>query len=181
MRRDFGGIRQMGMVVRDARAAMLYWAETMGVGPFYVAEKVTFQDYRYRGQPAQSPVVTLGYAQAGDLQIEVIQQHDDAPSGYRDFLLSGREGCQHLSSWFDSRAAFDAAYAAAIAAGATVVHEGSAGGPRFAYLSTIGDTPYGLDFELAEGMLPMVAPARALLTESARTWDGSDPIRPMPG
>ena len=93
----------------------------------------------------------MGYAQAGDLQVEIITQHDDVPSGYLEFLNSGREGCQHVSSWFESHAAFDEAYRAALASGAQVVHEGSAGGPRFAYFSTIGNCAYGLDFELAEG------------------------------
>jgi hypothetical protein len=103
-RRNFGGIRQIGMVVRDPRAAMLYWAEVLGVGPFFVSEDVTFEAYRYRGRPMPSPVVTLGYAQAGDLQIEVIAQHDDTPSCYLEFLASGREGLQHLSSWFQNSA-----------------------------------------------------------------------------
>lgn len=181
MLRNLGGIRQLGMVVRDARKAMLYLAEVHGIGPFYVAERVTFDDYRYYGEAAESPVVTLGYAQSGDLQFEVIEQHDDCSSGYRDFLASGREGLQHLSAWFGNSAAFDKAYADAVSSGARVVHEGNAGGPRFAYLSTIGVMPYGFDFELAEGLLPMVEPSRRLLSEAARDWDGCDPIRKMPG
>jgi hypothetical protein len=33
------------------------------------------------------------------IRCELIQQHNDAPSLFRDFLDSGREGLQHLAFW----------------------------------------------------------------------------------
>jgi len=180
MRWKFGEIRQLGFVVRDAHAAMRYWTQIMGVGPFFVVEGAQFGNYRYRGESAPSPVLTLGYAQAGHLQIEIIAQQNDSPSGYLEFLQSGREGLQHVSSWFDNAAAFDATYRDAAAAGVKVIHEGSAGGPRFAYFATDDGRPDGLSFEIAEGLLPELASVHTLLKEAAQSWDGSNPIRPMP-
>jgi len=51
-----------------------------------------------KGKP--SPVdVSIALANSGALQIELIQQRNDAPSMYRDFLNAGHEGLQHLAYW----------------------------------------------------------------------------------
>ncbi|AMK18483.1 VOC family protein [Sphingobium sp. MI1205] len=176
----FGSVRQLGVVVKDAEAAMLHWGRHMGVGPFFVIEGATFQDYRYRGVPGPSPVCTFGYAQAGDLQVEIIAQTNDAPSGYLDFLASGREGCQHLSSWQASDAEFEAVYAQALSSGAQLMHEGYADGSRFAYFATGEGLPGGLAFEIAVGLRPELLPVHAMLRAANESWDGSDPIRRMP-
>ena len=180
MSRKFGAIRQLGFVVRDPIAAMHYWADTLGVGPFYVMENVTFGDYRYRGQPSPPPLVTLGFAHSDELQIEIIAQHNNAPSGYLDFLASGREGWQHVSSWFGNRHDYDSAYKKALDEGAEVIHEGSMGPARFSYFNTYGESGYGVAFELAEGLIPEFKPLLELLKSEAANWDGSDPIRPAP-
>src|SRR6185369_10374617 len=134
MSRLFGEVRQIAFVVRDVERAMQYWIETLGVGPFFVLREITPDTFRYRGAPSPAPTLTIGFANSGTLQVELIQQHDDRPSAYRDFLASGREGLQHVSSWL-TRAEYDATMARALAAGAVVAHEGAmaGGGVRFAY------------------------------------------------
>ena len=52
----------------------------------------------YRGEPTE-PVVSIAFANSGDLQVELIEQEDDAPSIYREFLDAGREGFHHLAWW----------------------------------------------------------------------------------
>ena len=39
----------------------------------------------------------------GFIQIELIQQHDDLPSIYKEFLDSGQKGLQHVSSWVTTK------------------------------------------------------------------------------
>ena len=91
MSRLFGEIRQNGYVVRDLEAAIAQWLEVPRVGPFFVLEHVKAEGFEYRGEP--SPLeVSFAFANSGPLQIELIQQHGDAPSMYRDFLAAGREG-----------------------------------------------------------------------------------------
>jgi hypothetical protein len=179
MKGGFGPVKQLGLVVRDARSTMLHWARNLHIGPFFVVEGATFGEYRYKGEPAPSPVCTLGYAHAGALQIEIIQQTNDAPSGYLDFLASGREGCQHLSSWQATDAEFDALYAGAIGEGAMLLHEGLAGNDRFAYFATDFGRADCLAFEIAMGAKPELAPVHAMLREASENWTGRDPIRPM--
>jgi len=106
MSRIFGEIRQIAFVVNDIDAAIAYWTKTLGIGPFYVKREIEFIDYIYRGKTCQSPTVSIALSNSGDLQIELIQQHDDKPSIYQDFLIQGREGLQHVSSWF-TRKEFD--------------------------------------------------------------------------
>ena len=98
MSRIFGAIRQNGYVVRDIRAAMDHWAGVMGVGPWFYIDRVSTEYFRYHG--VDSPVeMSIALANSGDLQIELIQQRNDAPSMYKDFLDAGREGLQHVAYW----------------------------------------------------------------------------------
>ena len=100
MSRIFGAITQNGYVVRDIHAALKHWIEVLGVGPWFLSEHVPFDTFSYKGQPSKADVA-IALANSGPLQIELIQQHNDAPSMYRDFLAAGREGLQHLAYWTD--------------------------------------------------------------------------------
>src|SRR5262245_6793148 len=91
----FGGVIQNGYVVRDIEAAMRHWIDVLGVGPWFYIDHLPVADFQYKGQP--SPVdISLALANSGTLQIELIQQRNDAPSLYLDFLRAGHEGLQHL-------------------------------------------------------------------------------------
>ena len=166
----FGGIRQIGMVVRDAQAAMRRWGE-LGVGPFFTMP-FTFDDFVYRGRPSPPPEVTLCFAHSGPIQIELIEQHNDVPSAYTEFLATGRVGAQHVASWFEDHASYDARRAELLDRGFAIVHEGAnrALDARFAYFET--GEPGGLMFEIAEALLPAIRGNVAVMEEAARAWDG---------
>jgi catechol 2,3-dioxygenase-like lactoylglutathione lyase family enzyme len=173
---SLGGFSQVGMVVRDADKTMRYLAQTLGIGPFFVHREIKPDYFYYRGSPSAAPVITLGFAQAGAVQIEVIQQHNDVPSAYTEFLSAGREGAQHLSIWLD-RDGYTAARALLIRdAGLTIVHEtGDGAWSRFAYFET--PLPGGLMIEIAEAK---IAGAREMFDGYAKAsmqWDGGHPIR----
>jgi hypothetical protein len=172
MTRLTGDIRQIGVVVRDIDAAVQQWAGTIGIGPFCVVSEMTFDDYRYRGVPAESPVVTLAIAQSGPLQVELIKQLNDAPSAYRDFLEAGKEGVQHLACWCASKDEFDQKYRSLLNEGLEAVHEGRLGelDIRFAYFSRPGGGWPQL--ELCEGLMPGAMQFFNLLDGLSKTWDG---------
>lgn len=179
MSRFAGPVRQLGNIVPDINAALRYWIEKMGAGPFYVMRNLRFDNFRYRGQPAPSPCVTLAFGQNGPLQIELIAQHDNVPSGYTDFLSSGREGPQHLACWFDDPVAFDTAYQQMLGRGMFVRHESTGPGPRFAYFSQ-GDGIYP-ELELAEALIPSQNGFFDHIADQAKRWDGSNPVRQFDG
>ena len=172
MSRFFGNVCQNGYVVRDIEAALKHWTEVMGVGPFYYIDRVKCDWFTYRGKP--SPVeMSIALGNTGDLQIELIQQRNDAPSMYMDFLNAGREGLQHMSYWTSD---YQAQYDRAIASGFKVGHEGQIGGEqgRFVYFDT--ETHPGTVIEMSD-----ISGSKGQFFEHIRKaaidWDGSNPVR----
>ena len=147
MSQSFGAIRQNGYVVPDLDAAIGHWAAVLGIGPWQVIDPLPVTDARYRGRPT-SAAAAIALSYSGDLQIELIQPLNDAPSPYTDFLsVCPRGGLQHVSSW-PAAADFDTARAAFTAAGGALLFEGTVGATRFVYLDTIGSL--GTCFEMAD-------------------------------
>lgn len=172
MSRFFGKVCQNGYVVRDIEAALKHWTEVMGVGPFFYIDRVKWDWFTYKGEP--SPVeMSIALGNTGDLQIELIQQRNDAPSMYMDFLNAGHEGLQHMSYWTTD---YQAAYDRAIAAGYKVGHEGQIGGEqgRFVYFDT--QTHPGTVIEMSD-----ISGGKGKFFEHIRKaaidWDGSEPVR----
>ena len=171
MSRIFGNVRQNGYVVRDVEAAMRHWSEVLGVGPFFYFERVPIEDFRYRGEP--SPLeVSIALANSGALQIELIQQRNDAPSMYRDFLAAGGEGLQHVAYWTED---FDADLARFEKAGHRIAQSGRIGeSGRFVYLDT--EAHPGTVIEVSEISGPK-GRFFAHIAARAQNWDGTDPIQ----
>jgi catechol 2,3-dioxygenase-like lactoylglutathione lyase family enzyme len=180
MSRLFGSVRQIAFVVRDLDPVLRYWTETLGVGPFFVMRSVSPGNFRYRGKASPAPSLSIALGNSGEVQVEIIQQHDERPSAYQDFLASGREGFQHVSSWL-TRAEYDATMDRLIDAGATLSHDGTipGAGVRFAYFAT-DVAPGGLMYEIADVMEPQTYPFMQMIAEAAKQWDGRHPVRDLP-
>jgi hypothetical protein len=171
MSRIFGPARQNGYVVRDVRAAMDHWIKVMGVGPWYYIDRVKTDYFRHRGRDSGIEM-SIALANSGNLQIELIQQRNDAPSMYREFLAAGREGLQHMSFWTTD---YQALYDRALTLGYKVGHEGQIGGEkRFAYFDT--EIHPGTVIEISD-----ISGGKGRFFErirqAAADWDGADPIR----
>jgi hypothetical protein len=176
MSKLFGDIRQLGMVVRDAGKAMDEWLK-LGVGPWYLL-RFKVDDFVYRGRRSEGPELTLCFAHSGGLQLELIEQHGDEPSGYTEFLLSGREGCQHLASWFADHESYRAKRQELLDRGLKIVHEGGyrATDGHFVYFETA--EPGGLQVELSEALSPISAAVLTRMIRETQEWDGvTDPVR----
>lgn len=175
MSRFFGEIRQVAYIVPDIEAAMAHWSEVLGVGPWYYNPKVPIRNYHYRGQHYE-PHNSVALANAGGLQIELLQTRNDVPSMYRDFRLAGHQGVQHVAYWTEN---FDADLARAEASGFKVCMGGEVGeNGRFVYFEDRSSLP-GTTIELSE----VAGPKGRLFTmirEAALNWDGHDPVRPFP-
>ena len=140
MSRFFGAVTQNGYVVRDIQAAMRHWIEVLGVGPWYYVERAPIVDFTYKGEPSDAEV-SIALANSGSLQVELIQQRNDAPSMYRDFLVAGHEGLQHVAYWTTT---FDADLQRILDAGYAIGQSGRVGdrGP-FVYFQTEGASRHG--------------------------------------
>ena len=167
-----GPVRQIGFVVRDLDAAMASWC-ALGVGPWFTIRTMAQPDCRYRGDTC-SPTISIGLANSGPMQVELIQPHGDGPSIYHEFLDAGREGFHQLAWWPSD---FDAVLRRAEAAGWPMVFSGSGGVVRFAYFELEPTISTILEVtelnEATQGLADM-------LEAAAASWDGvTDPVRSL--
>lgn len=175
----FGEIRQLGHIVTDMDQALEFWTSRLQVGPFFLMREVAFENYSYRGQEMPSPHLAIAIAFSGSVQIELIQQLDDTPSTYAEFLSAGRTGLHHYSTWFSRREDYERTRSWALSANFALVSEcRPADSSRLAYFETAN--PAAPLFELSEALVPGVAEMMDLVETTCRDWDGSDPVRTIP-
>ena len=91
---ESGQIFQLGYVVPDVDASMRFYAEAMRIGPFTCNRGFKAPDGWYRGS-ADMPQLTIAHAYSGRLFIEFIQQHDDTPSVYKEYVEKYGYGLHH--------------------------------------------------------------------------------------
>ncbi|WP_433250103.1 VOC family protein [Actinomadura nitritigenes] len=177
MSRAFGVIRQLGYVVPDITSAITHWVERLQVGPFFYIERQPVNHFVFRGEPSAPPQISVALAQAGPVQVELIQQRDDVPSAFREFTDAGHEGLQHVAYWTD---AFDALVVRAGELGYTELQSGRSGSgrpdERFGYFTAGGHTGTVVEFSEVAGRKAALFDAVAA---AAADWDGADPVRDM--
>jgi len=171
MNHVFGPVMQNAFVVEDLDAAMDHWINKIGIGPFFVFQHVQFREAWFRGKPCTVDM-TAAMAYWGDVQIELIQQHNDAPSIYSEFQNQGLRGMQHMGVITTD---LDADLSRLKPLGIEPVQHGTvASGMRFAYVSS--------DFHPG-GMIELIEANDSILgffkymKDSAANWDGKEPVR----
>jgi len=169
--KDARSIFQMSWVVTDLDAAMRRWHATMGVGPFMVQRHIKINAPRYRGQPGAVDF-SVAIAQAGPLQLELVQQHDDNPSCYRDTVPKGKEALHHVAIMVED---YEAALASYLDQGFVEASGGLFGDIRFSYVDTSEQLGYMMEIVEAKDAIRRFF---AGITRAAETWDG-DPATLM--
>ncbi|MGC6331536.1 VOC family protein [Rhizorhabdus sp. FW153] len=167
-----GDVVQMAYLPEDFDAALKYWTETVGVGPFFLMENVRLGEMKYRGQPTDS-VFSIAIGYWGDIQIELIRPENDAPSIYNgDYAVTDR--MHHICIFVKS---IEEARAACAEVGAEILVEGKVGEDGEVIYVDAGGGP-GTVIELlqpmggSEGLFDM-------MRDAARNWDGSEPLRKL--
>lgn len=176
MSKRFGPIGQLGIVVRDLDAAMRYWTETMGVGPFFVLNELGVLEFNYLGEPLdleETFDTRIALANSGPLQIELIHQCSPQRTSYTDFLDAGHEGLHHVGYFCEN---YDEVLRDSLEAGRVVEQNGVLLGPegKFAYLASSGHPG------TIEELIAVHDGNRELfqtIADSAVNWNGTDPIR----
>jgi Glyoxalase/Bleomycin resistance protein/Dioxygenase superfamily len=173
MSRLFGKAVHAAFVVPDLEREMRRLL-TSGEGPFFVMRGIRVAS-RYRGR-RHDPLFSAAFVYSGEMQYEFVEQHDDTPSAYREFLLRHPEGGLHHLAYFCK--SFEEAFRSAEERGTKfqVVQE-------FIYPD---DSPYELYIEPAEAPDPVLmqlmipSPVGSLFDSMHRIaadWDGREPIR----
>ena len=161
---------QVAWVVRDLHKAMSEWIN-LGIGPFFAfdADNVPVT---YRGTPS-SLSMAVGLAQAGPVQIELIQQTSDAPSAYTEVDSSGASQFHHICR---AHGGYDEGVAKLRAQGLELVTEGEWGGTRFCYFDA--RATLGSFIEFVDDS-PVGQKMTKIVREAADGWNGEDPIRDL--
>ena len=171
--RDIGPFVQVAYFVANAEAAARRWTRELGAGPFFLLKHIPLEKVVHRGEPAALDH-TAAYGQLGSLMVELIQQHGEHPSVFRDMYPPGEYGLHHMAYF---AADFDAELARLNELGyATAMTAHTALGPRFAFADTTARLGHMLEiYEESQGMRGFYA----MVASAARGWDGADPVRKL--
>ncbi len=165
-------IVQMAWVVNDLEEAARRFSRIYGCGPFLMNRHIKLGDPRYRGQPMATDFSTA-LAQAGEVQIELIVQHDETPSVYRDLHAAGSEGFHHIAVIVPDVALEVERYRAL---GFEVGFSGRFGTAEFAYIDT--SPAIGHMIEILPDV-PMLRGFFGMVRRAGEDWDGSEVIREL--
>ena len=165
-----GPVMQIAFVPKDFDAAIRYWTETMGVGPFILMENIQLGEMRYLGEPSDC-VFSIAIAYWGDMQVELIRQENDAASIYR-----GQEGgaLHHTCVLTDD---IQKARRIAEESGAKILVEAKVAPDGAVLYVDTGGGPGSIVEILqmssgSEGLFAMIKAASV-------DWDGSEPLRKL--
>lgn len=101
-----------------------------GIGPFIVHRNLQLTDVQHRGERSRLHL-SVAFAQAGAIQIELVTQHDDAPSMFRDMYAADGEGFHHCAIMPADPMAVVREYEAQGFSVATSLHAASGSGAYF--------------------------------------------------
>jgi hypothetical protein len=166
-----GGIIQVAYTVADIEKAIAIYSQQFKIGPWFVRGPFTPKQALYRGKPTEVSL-TLASAFSGHLVVELIQQHNDAPSVYRELIDKRGHGFHH---WAVASTAFDRDCDSYLSRGYEIAFSDKTPvGIRVAYFDTTRDLP-GM-IELTEFNDANERRYTRMYTEAV-AWDGADPIR----
>jgi hypothetical protein len=166
----FGEIRQLGFVSRNIDQSIRHFLTHWNIGPWYVVRNITAPSL-YKGEPSV-PEISLALSSCGDLQFEIIEQHNDAPSAYREALATSPGlHVQHVAVWTDH---FAKIKADALAKGWVAVLETPSGPGQSCYLVHPSEPLVCVE---VSDRSPFKEHVREAVRNVANTWDGADPIR----
>lgn len=164
-----GAIIQYAYTVADIDEGIAAYSKIFHVGPWFRWGPFTPAAARYRGEYT-GMTVTLARAFIGDTMIELIQQHDDGPSVYREVFEARGHGFHHWAITSDDPDADIARL------GYPVVFEDHVPtGARVTYVDARRDLP-GM-IEILE-LTPDQEDKYADFHRASAEWDGTtDPVR----
>lgn len=166
---------QAGHVVEDIDQAMASFSANLQVGPWYrFRTSQPRPGAFYRGREVNHDL-SIALAFHGTLMLELIQQHDDQPSVFRDGVARRGHGFHH---WGIGTRQFDTRVAEEQAQGREPLYTArTARGARIAYFE--GATPLHAMKELIE-ITDTSEAFYAGIAQQARDWDGRTLLWPGP-
>ena len=164
--RRLGPVAQIAYVVPDLQDAIQHWVHTLGIGPWFLIPHIQYDELEFEGRPTRADI-SIALANTGELQIELIEQHNDEPSVYQPFRHHTGNGMHHTAILTSSPEEDERRL---VAAGMRRLQRGlSTTGVETIFLA--GGNVFPGMFELIRLTAP-IAGAFQWLRECAATWDG---------
>ena len=166
-----GGIIQVAYTVADIEAAAQSYARDLRIGPWFLRGPLQARKPVYRGKP-QDLRISIAIAYSGHIMIELIQQHDEQPSVYRELIEKQGYGFHH---WGVASDCFDEEIENYRTRGFELVFtDETPAATRVAYFDAKRGWPGFIE------LIEINAASDARYTKmyaDALTWDGKDAIR----
>lgn len=171
--KTYGAVRQLAFIPKDFDAALKFWTETMGVGPFFHLEHIHLEDVTFRGQPIEyDTTAAIGYW--GDIEIELLRQHNSGPSMITEWLESGKDGLHHIRIDVDDLDRAEKEFQAM--GGTTLQSANMPGGGQYVMMEMPNSVPI-IEMNILH---PSFTKLFDYMRRAAREWDGHDGLRPVP-
>ncbi len=166
----FGPVRQLGFIAHDLDRSMDYFVDAWGIGPWYTLRGVTNR-MLYKGREVEIEM-SIALANSGDMQFEIVAQHNDVVSLYSDALTHAQGlHVQHVAVWHEDVEAIERA---AHGKGWASIFE-NLGGPGRSVFVAHPDAPM-VCIEISD-LDPFKEKVRETIRQIAADWDGTDPVR----
>jgi hypothetical protein len=161
-------------VVRNLEAACAQFRRLYGIGPFLGGASMQLTEHVYRGRPAPAIELRAAFAQAGDINIELLEPVSAAPNAFRDMFPAGAEGFHHVAMFCEDFAA-------------TCDHFVAMGYPVVSEACLLPGVRVGfIDARNALGHMIELYPENAIIRgvfqkirDAAHSWDGNSLIIPL--
>jgi hypothetical protein len=163
---------QYAWLVPDMTAAIEYWANVVGVGPFFINEvdSKTMEGFSYHGGEGNLQM-RVAWAQGVEGQIELIEVNSTDPNVYHDLIGTSRTAFHHIGIWSDD---YEKDVAAIKDQGFEVVMD--MGAMNICYFDT--SAANGSMLEVIERN-PGIVGLFDMIRQAATDWDGTNPARSM--
>ncbi len=162
-------IFQYAYFVQSIEESAERWARLTGAGPFFVTGHHVADRFTYRGTDQEADV-SYGFGYSGDVQIQLIEQHDDTPSIYLDMFPDHAEGHHHVARLV---ADYHAERDRIVGAGFELACELEANGIHACYLDTRSAT--GVFTEL-HSITDRILATFARWRDAHAEWDGTGDV-----
>ncbi len=156
--------------VPDMEQAIDYWANVVGVGPFFINEvdSATMEGFQYRGGDGVLRM-RVAWAQSKEGQIELIEVNSSEPNVYHDLIAPDKTAFHHIGIWsddyFKDKSALSAQFDNVMDMGANT---------NICYFDTSAHNGAMLELiERNDGIVGLFG----MIQQAAESWDGTNPAR----
>lgn len=166
-------IIQVAYAVPDIRTAIATWVEQLGVGPWFVVDRIGGPGTTYRGNPGEAEF-TIAIAYSDKMMFELIEVLDDKPSIYKEARERGGYGFHHVAKIRPNVGEVAKAYEAD--GQAIVFHSLTPGGGEVYFVEGRDALPGYIEL-VEDGPA-----ARGVFEKAWRAsveWNGDRPVRPF--